>query len=85
MLKKRLKLAKNVISKNSIISKIFLKEIFKFLPHYCILSLKAIFLLMLLLNYCFVEKQGSKRNLIWPIGHNNFKMILTLLAEAIAI
>ena len=39
--------------------------------------------LMPLLDHCSAEKQGGKRDLIWPIGPG--RMVFTLLAEIIAI
>ena len=49
-------LAKNGIKKSAIVFNIYLKKILEFLLCYLIFSLKAIFLLMLLLNYYFAEK-----------------------------
>ena len=79
------KLAKNPISKSSIISKVFLEKIVEFLLYYQIFGLKATFLLILFLNYCFKKKQGGKKNLIWPISLSNFAIILRLLAKIIAV
>ena len=50
------KLTKNAISENSIVFKVFLKKILQFLLYYQIFDLKAMFLLMLLLNYSSIEK-----------------------------
>ena len=58
------KLAKNAVKKSLIISKIFLKGILKFFLYYQIFGLKAILLLIALLNYCFTKKQDSKKDLI---------------------
>ena len=79
-----LELAKNDVSKNTIISKVFLKKILEFLLRYWILTFRATFL-MPLLNYCSVEKRSGKKDLIWPIGPGSFKMVLSLMVETIAI
>ena len=42
-------------------------------------------LLMLLLNYYCAKKQRGKKDLIWPISLDNFKMIFILLAKIIAV
>ena len=78
-------LAKNIVSKRLIVSKIFLKKVFELFFCYPIFGFRATFLLMPLLNYCFVEKQGKKRDLIWLVGSNDFKIVFTLLAKTIAI
>lgn len=42
-------------------------------------------MLVPLLDYCFVEKQGGKRDFVCPIGPNNFEMVFTILAKKIAV
>ena len=79
------KLTKNAISKSLIIFKVFLKKILEFLLCHLIFDLKAMLLLMPLLNYGFIKKQSSKKDLIWPIGPNGFEIIFTLLAKTIQI
>ena len=64
MLRNIFELAKDVVSKNSIVFKVFLEEIFKLLLSHQILGFKTMFLLMSLLNHCFIEKQGGKKDLI---------------------
>ena len=64
MLKYMFKLAKNAISKNPIVFKVFLKKILEFLLRHQIFGLKITLLLILLLNHCFIEKQSGKKNLI---------------------
>ena len=61
MLKNTFKLIKHAASKSLIIIKIFEVKILKFLLCYWILSLWATLLLMLLLNYYFMEKQNVKK------------------------
>ena len=85
MLKDTFELAKNAVSKNPIISKACLEKILEFPLRYWILGLKAIFLLVPLLDHCFIEKQGNKENLIWPIDPSGFEIVFTLLAKIIAI
>ena len=80
-----LKLAKDVVSKNSIIFKVFSKKILEFLLCHQILGLEAMFFLVPLLDHCPVKKQDGKKDLIWPIGPNGFKIVFTLLAETIAV
>ena len=78
-------LTKDVVSKNSIISKVFLKKILEFFLYHRIFGLKATLLLVLLLKYCLIEKQGGKKDLLQPIGSTGFEMVLILLEETIVI
>ena len=78
-------LAKDTVSKNPIISKVYFEKILEFLLRHRILGLGAMFLLMPLLDHRFAEKQSSKKDSIWPIGLSSFVMVLTLLAKTIAI
>ena len=64
MLRYMSELAKDIISKSLIISKVCLEKILEFPLSYQILGLKATFLLMPSLNYCFAEKRGGKRDSI---------------------
>lgn len=43
------------------------------------------FLLMLLLNYYSVEKQGGKKGLIWPVDPSNFEIIFISLTKTIVV
>ena len=79
------KFAKNALSKNPIIFKVFLEKILKFFLYYWIFALKVTFLLVLLLNYCFAKKKGDKKDLIRLIGLDSLKTIFILLAKTIAI
>ena len=74
------KLTKDAVNKNPIVYKLFLKKISKLFLYHQILGLSTIFLLMLLLNYCSIKKQSNRKDLIWPIGFNNFKIVFILLA-----
>ena len=85
ILKNTFELAKNTISKSLIVFKVFLEKYLKLFSCYSIFGFKVTFLLMLLLNYCFVKTQGSKKDFIQPIGSKNFEIILTLLIKTIAI
>ena len=85
MLKNRFKLAKNIISKNPIVFKLFLEKVFIFFLCHWILGLEATLLLILLLNHQFAKKQVGKKDFIWPISSNNFIIIFILLAKTIAI
>ena len=85
MLRNKSKLAKDAISKSSIIFIVFLKKILKFFPYHQIFVLKITFLLISLLNYYSTKKQDSKRNLIWLVGLNGFEIVFILLSEIIAI
>ena len=40
---------------------------------------------MLLLNYYYIKKQSSKKNLVKLVNPNNFKVIIMLLIKLIAI
>ena len=64
MLRYTFELAKNAISKNQIIFKVYLEIILKFFLHYQIFGLRATLLLVPLLNYCPVKKRDSKKDLI---------------------
>ena len=79
------KLVKDTISKNLIAFKVFLEKVLKFPLCYQILGFKATFILMPLLNNCFLEKKNSKKDLIGLINPTSFKIIITLLAKIIAI
>ena len=85
MLKDTFELAVNIISKNPIIFKVCLENIFEFLLHHQIFGLKATLLLVLLLDYCLVKKQNSKKDLIGLMSLGDFEIVLILLAEIIAI
>ena len=85
MLRDTLELAKDAVSENQIISKVLSEKILEFLPRHQILGLGATLLLVPLLDHRPAEKQGGKKDSIWPIGPGGFEMVLTLLAEPIAI
>ena len=78
-------LIKNAIIKSLIIFKIFLKKVIELFLCHQMLSFKAIFILLLLPNHCFIKKQSCKKNLIRPIGFGSFKIIFILLIKPIAI
>lgn len=77
-------MAKNALSGSPIVAKIFLGKIFKLGSHYRLFGFRAMFLLILLLNNHFIEKQSSKKHLIWPIGTSGFEIVFTLLVKAVA-
>lgn len=79
------KFALDIISKNLIISKILLKKIFKSSLYHQGFGFVATFVLVLLLNRCFIEEQGSKKDIIRLINSNNFKIILTLLTKMVIV
>lgn len=79
------KLAKDAISKNPIVFKVFLEKIFKLSLYHRISRIETTFMLMSLLNYCFAEKQSSEKNLIRPINFYDFEIIFIFLAKTIAI
>ena len=85
VLKDTSELAEDAVSKNPIIFKVCLEKIFEFLLGHRILGLETMLLLVPLLNYCLVEKQEGKKDLIWLIGPTGFEIILTLLVETIVI
>ena len=85
MLRDTSELAEDAVSKSPIISKVCLEKTLKFLPRHRILGLGAMLFLLLSLDHRPAEKQGGKRDSIWPIGLDGFEMVLTLLAEMIAI
>ena len=64
MLRNTLELAKDIISKNSIIFKIFSEQVFELFLYYQILSIRTTFLLMPLLDHFSIKKQDGKKNLI---------------------
>ena len=85
MLRNKSKLAKDAVSKSTIIFKVFLRKFLEFFLYHQIFGLKTMFLLILLLNYCFIEKQNGKKDLICSIGLDSFKIIFVLLVKTIAI
>ena len=78
-------LAIDVVSKNSIISKIFLKKVLELRPRYLVLGLKTMLILVPLLDHQPAEKQSGKKDLVRPNSPNNFEVILTLLTKTVAI
>ena len=64
MLKNMSELAKDAISKNAIVFKVFLEKTLKLLPYHLILGFKKTFLLILLLNYCFAKKHNWKKDIM---------------------
>lgn len=78
-------LAKNAISKNLIIFKVFSEKIFELSPDHWFLDFKTIIILGLLLNQRSKEKLGGKIDLVGPISLSSFKVIFILLAKLIAI
>lgn len=85
MLRDTSELTKNAVTKDLIISKVILKEILKFLLRHWFFGLGATLLFMPLLDYCLTKKQSNKNNSVWLVGSGSFEIILTFLAEAIAI
>ena len=61
-------------------------KLVEFLPRHQIFHFfGAMLLLVPLLDHRSAEKRGGKKDSIWPIGPGGFKIVLTLLAETIAI
>ena len=79
------KLAKNIVNKSLIVSKAVLEKIEKLFLYHWIIVLKAMFILILLLNYCSIEKKSCKKDLIWPIGVSSFIIIFILLTKLMEI
>ena len=42
-------------------------------------------MLMLLLGYRIIQKRVCKRDVIWPSGFGNFKVVFILLAKVVAV
>lgn len=80
-----LKLAKDIISNNPIALKIFSKNFFEFSIYHQVLGSKAIFILILLLNYYSAKKQVGKNDLFGPVSPNNFEIIFIILEKTVAI
>ena len=57
-------LPKIAVGKNLIVFKVFLKKVLELLLYHWIVGFKATLLLMILLNYCSIEKLSGKKNLI---------------------
>lgn len=85
ILKDTLKLVKNAISKNPIISKVFLEKVLELSLCYYILSFKKIFILIIVLNHYFIDKWDGKKDFIRQVSLSNFKIIFILLAKMIVI
>lgn len=85
ILKDTFKLITDIVGKDLVVFNIFLEEIFKFWLHYQVFNFKAIFILVPLPNYNFAKKQDGKKDLIEFIGSYNFKVIIILLIEPVAI
>ena len=78
-------LAKDIVRESQIIFMIFLKKILEFFSHHQIVGLRAIFLLMPLLNYYSAEKQDGKKDLVRLISPSSFKIVFILLVETIVV
>lgn len=75
----------DAIYKNPVISKIFLKKILKLGSYHLVIGFGVVFILILLPNHRFAEKQGGKRDLVGLDGPSSFKIVFTLLAKTIAV
>ena len=78
-------LAADAVSKSLIVSKVLLEEVLELRSYHLVLSLKATFILVLLLNHQSAEEQKSKKDLVRLVGPSSFEIILTLLAKLVAI
>lgn len=78
ILKIALKFAINIVNKSPIIFKIFFNKILKLSLNYKVLEFRAIFMQILLPNYCFRKKQNGKKDLVRSIDLNSFKIVFTL-------
>ena len=75
------KLTADTICKSSVISEVCLEETLEFYPSDWSLFYKAMLILIPLLDYRTIQKQGGKRDAFRPIGPNNFKIVLIFLAK----
>lgn len=73
-------LTMDIINKKPIIAKVFSKKVFKLNPSYWFFGFKMMFILILLINYSFVEKKDGKRDLFQFISFNSFKTVFISLA-----
>lgn len=73
-----MKFAINIVNKNLIIFKIFFNKVLKLSLHYEVFEFGAMFMLILLLNYCFTKKQDNKKDLVRSINLNSFKIVFIL-------
>lgn len=78
-------LTEDAISKSLIIIKIFLKKVFELSLCYQVFGFETIFILILLLNHCFAEKQSNKKGWVKLFSSSGFEMVFTLLAETLII
>lgn len=78
-------LAINTINKDLIVIKIVLEKILELYLYYLVFGFGEIFIVILLLDHYFAEKQDSKRDLIEFVGFKNFKIVFMLLLKAIII
>lgn len=70
----------DIINKKPIIAKVLSKKVFKLNPSYRFFGFKVMFILIPLINYSFIKKKGSKRDLFKSISFNNFKIVFISLA-----
>ena len=78
-------MAKNAVSKGSIVTEVLLEEVLELRPRYWVFGLGATFMLVPSLDHRSAEKQSGKRDSVGPVGPSGVKMILTLLTKAIAV
>lgn len=78
-------LTANTVSKTPVVFKVFFKKILEFDLCHQDFSLRATFMLILILYNQFLKKQGDKKNAVGPISPGNVKIVFTLLAKLVAI
>lgn len=79
------KLAIDTVCKSLIVFKVYLEEILKFYPSDRGFFYKAMFMLMPFLGHYTMQKQGSTRDVVGPIGSSGFEVVLILLTKAIPV
>lgn len=85
ILKDMPELATNIVSKNSIVFKVFLEKILELWLYYQVLGFRVMFILVPLLDHQFAEKQVSKKDLVELVSSGNVKIVLTFLVKPLAI
>ena len=75
----------DAINKNFEVFKVFLKKILEFVLDHWYCSIMMLYILKPLQSASFMQKRGSKRNLVWLVGYYNLKIIFALQSDPIAI
>ena len=79
------KLAVDIVCKDLVMSEVRPEKTLEFRPSNWSFFHRATFVLILLLGYHTMQKQGGKRHVVGFIDSGSFKVALTLLTKTVAV